>query len=191
MLAMTVAQETTEAELERDKREDREHLLKIVRQAQSGDRSAFEELVKRTEKMVRKIAYSTVGPELVDDAFQESYLLVLRKLGQLKTPEAFISWFSRIVLHVCYDLRKGKAREVDLAEHHSAPDHADSVSANVSVHRALAQLQREDRELLILRELLELSYEEVATALRIPVGTVRSRLHKARKKLSDRLGTRL
>ena len=187
MLASTLAQEPSKAEMEREKREDRNLLLQVVRQAQSGDRSAFEELVSRTEKMVRKIAYSTVGPELVDDAFQESYLLVLRKLGQLKTPEAFISWFSRIVLHVCYDLRKGLAREVDLAENHSAPDHADRVTANVSVHRALEQLQREDRELLILRELLELSYDEVAAALRIPVGTVRSRLHKARKKLSDRL----
>ncbi len=190
MLALTLPPESAKVELEAERRtnEERDVLIQIVRQAQGGDRAAFEELVSRTEKMARKIAFSTVGPEQVDDAFQESYLLVLRKIGQLKTPEAFISWFSRIVLHVCFDLRKTKHQEVDWSEHRSSPDHANRVSDNVSVHRALGQPQRQDRELLVLRELLELSYEEIAGALRLPLGTVKSRLNKARQRLADRLG---
>jgi RNA polymerase sigma factor (sigma-70 family) len=167
---------------------ERTQLRQLVLRAQTGERQAFEQLVRSTEKLVRRIAYSTVGPRLVEDAFQESYLLVLRKLGQLRKPEAFIGWLTRIVLHVCYDLRRDERTELEFSEDASSPDHSDTVLAGISIHRALHQLHRTDREVLILRELLELSYEEVAGALRLPVGTVRSRLHKARKNLAERLG---
>ena len=167
--------------------EDRSRLHDLVWMAQAGDKQAFTELVQRTQRKVRKIAYSIVGKEHVEDASQEIYLVVLKKLAHLQKPEAFISWLSRIALHVCYDIKKKQRIEYELPENSSLPDHAQGVSNKLSIHKALSQLHQRDRDVLILREILELSYEEMSPTLRVPIGTVRSRLNKARKVLAERL----
>lgn len=167
---------------------EREELIGWVVKAQKGDTSAFEQLVKLTEKKARKVAFSVVGHDLLDDALQESYLLVFRKLKQLREPEAFIGWLSRLVLHVCYKLLKKNPHSKELNQT-LEPQHDQTEDAlnSLALRQALERLQRKDREVLILREFLELSYEETAYALDLPVGTVRSRLHAARKKLQQRL----
>lgn len=159
----------------------------LVKRAQDGDRNACEELVGATTGLVKKITYSTVGRQLCEDAYQETYLIVFRKIRQLKNPSAFPGWVGRIALHVCYDLRKRVKFEEELPEHSSSPDQADSIVEAMSLHKALFQLHDRDRDVILLREFLDLSYEQVAQALRVPVGTVRSRLNNARKTLLKRL----
>lgn len=158
-----------------------------VRRAQEGERAAFEGLLRETQPLARRIAFSILPRDLVDDALQESYLLVFRKLPQLKTPEAFTGWLSRLVLHVCYRIRSQHPREDKLSEQASISEPTASLVDGLTLRQALSRLHQSDRDVLILREMLALSYEEIAYTLQIPVGTVRSRLSTARRHLADRL----
>lgn len=162
-------------------------LTPLVRRASQGDRGAMEELMRSTEQLARRIAVSVLGRDGLDDALQESYLLVFRKLPQLREPEAFRGWFSRLVLYVCYGLLRKRKVEEELPESLPAPDSSEPVVAALALRQAMSRLERKDRDVLILREVLGLSYDEVATALRLPVGTVRSRLSAARKHLAERM----
>ena len=161
-----------------------------VRRAQEGDASAFDELVRRTQGLVRKTAYPLVRPDQVEDAHQEAYLVVYQKLHHLREPEAFQAWLVRIVLHVCYAIAR-KTPPLARAEAEveaGAQDSTLALTQKLDLKAALARLKEDDRNILILREMLGLSYDEIAYALRLPVGTVRSRLHYGRKKLADLLG---
>ncbi len=158
-----------------------------VRRAQEGDRSALEELMRRTLPMARRIAASVVHRDQIDDAVQECYLLVCRKLKQLKKPEAFKAWFSRILLHLCYEAQRKARPTEELAENLTQESQAEHVLNALTLREALGRLSKTDRDVLILREMMGLSYEELSYTLRVPVGTVRSRLSNARKHLKTAL----
>lgn len=168
-------------------RSRKEVLAELVLSVQDGDLQAFEDLVKQTEKLVRKLAYPIVGRDAVEDALQETYLSVFRHLDQLQQPLAFVGWLSRMALHVCYDLSKRAKPTESLPPNISGPDTTDSVAGAVTLVQALNRLTKAERDLLILRELIGLDYEELGYTLRIPIGTVKSRLNKARKHLKERL----
>lgn len=168
--------------------EQKEEIARLVVQVQQGDLASFDELFVRTHKLARKISLSILGRDSSDDAIQESYILVFKKLPQLKEPEAFLGWLSRLVLHTCYRLQKKDRQNDPLPESGlESPDPTNRALDAIHLRQALNRLKREDRELLILREFLSLSYEEVAYALCIPLGTVKSRLSSARKNLKKRL----
>ena len=160
----------------------------LVKEAQAGNQVAFQELFYQTHLLARKIAVSVVDPQNVDDAVQESYLLVFRKLPQLKDAGAFRGWLCRLVLHTCYRMQ---SKQKDTAELKEVPAQtafeSEAVVDSLHLRQGLMRLKKSDREILVLRELIGLSYEETAYALGIRLGTVRSRLHKARKKLAQRL----
>ena len=168
--------------------ENNSELSEWVRLAQDGDTQAFERVFHHTQALARKIAYTILPKDLVEDAIQESFILVYRKLKQLKEPEAFAGWLSRLVLHTSYRLASKNPKQDQMPSEISAKDsEKDQVLDSLVLRQALSRLPQKDRDILILRELLGLSYEEVAFALKISLGTVRSRLHSARKKLAQRL----
>lgn len=158
-------------------------LVAYVRRAQDGDAQAMDELVKATYRLVRKIAAPLLPASAVDDAVQETYLLVIQKLQHLQRPEAFRGWLSRIALHVCYGLRRKVKPTEALADEHAIEDATAHTQNRLDLKAALESLSQSDRDILILREYLSLSYEELADALDLAEGTVRSRLFHARKKL--------
>lgn len=168
----------------------KEHLAATVTLAQMGRKDAFEGVFKLTHNHARKLAYSVVGPDHCDDVVQESYLLVYRKLQQLKDPEAFLGWLCRLVLHVAYRFSKKHPQTKELPDHIVGEDRTDSVVDALVLKRALDGLHHKDRDVLVLRELLGLNYEEISHTLQVPVGTVRSRLNKARKRLGESLESR-
>lgn len=155
-----------------------------VKEAQRGERQAFEQLVRQTEGLARKTAFPLLPPHLVDDAVQESYLVVFQKLGHLRDPQAFQAWLCRIVLHVCYAMQKKNPMTAELEDKAVEADHSEQLATQMVLREALAQISEEARNVLILREFLGLDYEEIAFALNLPLGTVRSRLHYGRKKLA-------
>ena len=160
----------------------------LVLRVQQGDQEAFQELFYETHLLARKVAVAVVGPQNVDDAIQESYLLVYRKLPQLQDPGAFRGWLSRLVLHVCYRMNTKVKETAELEEEQSqAPDASQTVVDSLFLRQGLMRLKQAERDILVLRELLGLTYEETAFALKLKVGTVRSRLHAARKHLAERL----
>lgn len=160
-------------------------LTDLVISAQSGEVEAFNELVSRTHRKLRKVALPLLPSSQVEDALQETYVLMYQKIHYLKEPSAFISWLSRIALRVCYDLRR-KARPTESLsnQHDSAIEPEEPVDVT-ELRQALSQLKKNDRNILILREYLEMSYDEIGDILDLPAGTVKSRLFNARKKLKD------
>ena len=165
-----------------------EELVHWIRLAQDGDHQAFEQVYHRTQALARQVAFSVVSQNLVDDAVQESYLLAYRKLKQLKAPEAFLAWLCRLVLHTSQRISKKNKPFLELAEGLTAgTEQTEQALDSLALRQALTRLPQRDRDVLITRDLLEFSYSEVAYILKIPITTVRSRLHKARKKLAHSL----
>ncbi len=154
----------------------------LVAQAAKGNRGAFDQVMNRTYRLVRKVAAPLLPPSAVDDAVQETYLIVLKKLSHLKEPAAFRGWLTRIALHVCYEWRRKSKPSEELRAEHAVTE---VESSKVDVRAALEQLKERDRNILILREFLGLNYEEIADVLRLKEGTVRSRLFYARGRLKD------
>lgn len=161
-------------------------LVDLVTELQSGVDDAFERLHRRTYLLVRKIAAPLLPPSAVDDAVQETFLMVYRKIHLLQNPQAFLGWLSRIALNVCYQWRRKQRDSVPLKPEHSVTTPS---SLKVDMRTALEALGQSHRDVIILREYLGLSYEEIAEATNMPEGTVRSRLFYGRKKLQELLGS--
>lgn len=164
-----------------------ELLEAYVQRAQSGDAGAMNELVATTYRLVRKLAAPLLPESTVDDAVQETYLLVIQKLHHLQHPAAFRGWLSRIALHVCYGMRRKARPTEEIKDNIAVQDGAAHSQTRLDLKAALEALPQKDRDILILREYLGLSYEEMADALDLVEGTVRSRLFNARKKLKELL----
>ena len=158
-----------------------------VKECQNGELPALEEVYRRTHALVRKLAFPLVRPHQVDDVVQEVFVVVHKRLHQLQKPSSFLAWLSRITIHVCHDMRKREPKAVEVRESDEARDDTERVALSLDLREALRALPEKDRNILLLRDLLGLSYEEIAYALKLRLGTVRSRIHYSRKKLMKRL----
>jgi RNA polymerase sigma-70 factor (ECF subfamily) len=164
----------------------------LVRDFQGGDEEAFVKLMQRHERRVYNLAYRMLGgPEDARDATQDAFLSCFRHLPTFRGESAFSTWLHRIAVNACYDLvrrRKPAASlESDLVEPPSTGDHADRAAAAADVQRALLQVPPEFRIVLVLHELQDLPLDEIAEALEVPLGTVKSRLHRGRVALGRAL----
>ena len=162
-------------------------LIELVQLAQKGDKTAFAHLMEKTHGLARKTAFPVVRRHQVDDVVQEAFLLVFQKIHHLRKPEAFQAWLCRIVLHTAYSLNKKNLPAHEILGSDASTDTTAEVAANLDLRKALESLKPEVRDALILREFLGFSYEDTAFSLRLPVGTVRSRLHYGRKLLAKLL----
>jgi RNA polymerase sigma-70 factor (ECF subfamily) len=130
------------------------------------------------------------------DATQDAFLTALRKLSSFRGEAAFTTWMHRVTVNACYDLLRKRQRAPllergdDLPAHEPppAPDHADDLSLSIDVQRALMAVPEDFRAVMILHDVQDLPQEEVAAALGIPVGTVKSRLHRGRIALARAMG---
>ncbi len=172
----------------------------LIEQSKSGDPEAFGRLVRRYQDAVYSLCYRMVGdPAEAEDLAQEAFLRVYRSLGRFRRGAPLRPWLHRITINVCLDaLRKRK----DVVVAQGNPDETidrletprkDEVpeSALLSretqfrVQRALLQLPDEYRAVLVLRYLEELSYQEIAEAIDVPLSTVETRIHRAKKMLGQ------
>ena len=166
----------------------------LIVRAQQGDRQAFAELVTRHQAGVVGLAYRMCGDlRLAEDASQEAFVRVWQNLNSYKPQYAFRSWLYRIAANAALDAlrRERPAAELDplsLADPGTGPEQtAEEGQRAAQVRRTIAQLSPPLRMVLILREYQELTYQEIADALDIPVGTVMSRLNSARALLRKEL----
>jgi RNA polymerase sigma-70 factor (ECF subfamily) len=170
----------------------------LVRRWLAGDGAAFAELVRRHERRTYNLALRIVGREEdARDATQEAFLSALRKLPSFRGESAFSTWLHRVTVNACFDLlrrraraplRAGDDRDEPAAGRPPLPDHADAVATAVDVRAALLRVPEEFRAVLVLHDVQDLPYEEIAEILGLPVGTVKSRLHRARVALGRALG---
>ena len=166
----------------------------LITYAQQGDRQAFTELVCRHQGSIVSLTYRMCGDlRLAEDAAQEAFVRVWQNLNSYKPKYAFRSWLYRIATNAALDSlrRERPTAELDslsLADPKATPEQSAEDNQRVAhVRRAIAQLSEPLRLVLILREYQELTYQEIADALDIPVGTVMSRLNSARVQLCQEL----
>jgi RNA polymerase sigma-70 factor (ECF subfamily) len=174
--------------------DERDHDAELARRAARGDSRAFEELVRLHERTVYNLAYRMTGrPEDAKDVAQEAFLSAFRRLGSFRGDSSFSTWIHRITVNACYDQLRRRRREptadlVDATDLPSSSDPERTASAAVDVQRALLHVPDEFRPVLVMREIQDMDYEEIAMVLEVPVGTVKSRLHRGRRALAEALG---
>ncbi len=168
----------------------------LIASAQRGDRRAFGELVCRHQKGVIGVVYRMCGdPRLAEDAAQEAFMRVWQNLNKYDPQHAFRSWLYRIAANAALDAlrRERPSVEIDdlpLADPRPTPEQAaESDQRTARVRQAVARLSEPLRWVLVLREYEQLSYQEIAAALDIPLGTVMSRLNTARIQLRRELNS--
>lgn len=179
----------------------REQEAAVIKAVLDGDINAYELLVKEYEKNVYNLALRMVGnSEDAADMSQEAFIKAYNSLTSFRGDSKFSVWLYRIVSNVCLDYLRSRGRrqtvslsaenddgedvEIDIADETQSPERLlDRRLTRDAVRRGLAALPPEHRQILLLREIQGLSYDEIADALGIEAGTVKSRIFRARKKL--------
>lgn len=163
-----------------------------------GDSGAFDSLVERYQHRVYAVALRMCGePEDARDATQDVFVSALRSLKNYREEASLGTWFHRVAINASLDLLRRRQRRptrpldeaVERASLAPGPEEAAITSSRAAeVHRALAALSDEHRAVLVLHDLQDLDYAAVGEALDIPLGTVKSRIHRARAELARALG---
>ena len=179
----------------------REQEAAVINAVLDGDVNAYEYLVKAYEKNVYNLALRMVGnSEDAYDMSQEAFIKAYNSLHSFRGDSKFSVWLYRIVSNVCLDYLRARNRkatvslsvenddgedvELDIADEGSSPQALlDRSLTRDAVRRGLQSLPPDHREILLLREIQGLSYDEIAETLDLEVGTVKSRIFRARKKL--------
>ena len=177
--------------------------LKLIERAKIGDRDSFEYLVKLHEKNVYNLALKLLkNREDAQDAAQDAFLKAWINLKSYRGESKFSAWLYRLTYNTCLDLlRKAKKGEVislttDDEEEKVSDIRDDAISPEErtikkeeqkTVREAVEALPEEYRQIIIMREFTGLSYSEIANAMGISEGTVKSRLARARQRLAEAL----
>jgi RNA polymerase sigma-70 factor, ECF subfamily len=157
----------------------------VVERAKQGDHDAFAELARGAVVRLDQAARLIVrDPELARDAVQDALLRAWRDLPRLRDPARFDAWLHRLTVHACLDLlrrRRRRAVEVELTtlDAPASGDLSRDLADRELLDRALAKLDPEWRAIVVMHFLLGMPLPEVAGVLGIPIGTAKSRLHRA------------
>jgi RNA polymerase sigma-70 factor (ECF subfamily) len=164
----------------------------LILRCQLRDREAFAELIDRYQRPLRYFVTRLVGdPERAEEFCQETWLTVLRKIHTLRDAGTFTTWLYRIARNNVYQELRRKRKIVELDEDFAAAenteeeiDFGDDVA---KLHRCLDRLKPIHKEVLLLKSLEEMSYEQMADVLECSIGTVRSRIFHAKEALRKEL----
>ena len=154
----------------------------LVLRAREGDQDAVTRLIDRHRVGLIKVAANILrDASEAEDVAQEAFLKVFNQLSALRDDQGFKRYLYQIAVRLCFD-RMRKIRPEPQSEVQTGPAKRDDIESRVHIERVLAKLPTDLRTTLVLREIEELDYSEIAEILEIPVGTVRSRLHSARER---------
>jgi RNA polymerase sigma-70 factor (ECF subfamily) len=180
--------------------------LSLVRRVQHGDKSAFDLLVHKYQHKVVKLVMRYVrNPAEAEDVAQDAFIKAYRALPQFRGDSAFYTWLYRIAINTAKNVVAARNRspiEYDLDD--GGPENSNEMQGRLkdtatpealamteeiraTVNAAIEALPEDLRTAIILRELEGLSYEEIAASMECPVGTVRSRIFRAREAIDNRL----
>jgi RNA polymerase sigma-70 factor, ECF subfamily len=187
----------------------RERLL--LRRLRERDERAFQEMVERYQHPIFNLLYRMIGSkEEAEDLAQEVFVTVFKSIDQFRGESKFSTWLYRIAANHCknrikylsrrHDRQTGELDEATeraavaqggapiAAGHVDGPDRVlEGLETERIVQRAIAELDEDHRLVVILRDIDELSYDEIGVITGLPEGTVKSRLHRARLQLKERL----
>lgn len=170
----------------------------FVARLRAGDRRAFEELVRAHQHRVYGLALRMLGDAAeAQDVAQEAFLRAHLGLAEFRGDARLSTWLYTIASRLCLNRLAGSERRLTrpgdealgrVVDVRPGPDEAlERDELDAALHRAIAELPEERRVVAVLRDIDGLAYEEIAEILGLPVGTVRSRLHRARLDLKDKL----
>jgi len=175
----------------------------LVRAAQAGDPGAFGEIVRRYQRSIYRVAYGlTRNPSDADDVAQETFVRAYQAVARFRAGEPLFPWLSRIATNLALSLFRRRRRRPETpleplveAGRQWAVDHVPVEEIEAQERRrhleaAFEELKPEHQVVLTLRVVEELSYGEIAGVLGVPVGTVMSRLSRARSELKSRVAAR-
>lgn len=177
----------------------------LIESAKAGDQAALATLLAEARPRALAVALKVLrNPDDAEDAVQEAFLKAWRYLGRFERRSSFSTWIHRIVMNASVDqLRRqgcrpeahvetdesGEQRPIEMVCEETPERAFDRAQTSALVQTAMSTLSASHRQALSLRELEGRSYDEIAEAVHCPIGTVMSRLHHARRKLSDELHT--
>jgi len=181
----------------------------LVRQCQKGDLTAFEPLVVKYQDRIFNLCWRLCGDrQAAEDLTQEAFLKAFEGLGQFRGRSGFFTWLYRIAANLALSYRRNERRQINIGSSGSLEDLAGQAAKLRKVvaleqERSDTALEREEtrrlvweaiqsledgyREVLVLRDMEAFDYAQIAQVLQLPVGTVKSRLHRARMALRDKL----
>lgn len=172
----------------------------LIQLCKDGDRQAFNQLIAQYQKQVFNIAYGMLSDyEDASDASQEVFVKVYRSIASFRGQSSFSTWIYRICANVCNDsLRKRQRRGITVSIENDDDDNTiseipsdtptpeENVMMNErqrAVREAINSLSDEYREIIVYSDINQLSYDEISQILKCPVGTIKSRLNRARNAL--------
>lgn len=179
----------------------------LIKKCRNGDRDAFNILVENYQHQVVNLAYGMLSStEDALDAAQEVFIKVYRNIDRFKGKSSLSTWIYRITSNVCKDFLRKRIRTIQSVSIYEGTDSDDDdrpmeikdssptpqerieiTETQREVRRALDELPEEYRAVIVMYDLEGLSYDEISIALECPVGTIKSRLNRARKALKKNL----
>ena len=183
--------------------------ISLVQKCQRGESQAFDQLVIKYQKRIFNLSYRMLGNyEEANDLAQETFIRAYKKLGSFRREASFYTWLYQLATNLCRNKlrqwqRKGQFQTQSL--HNPAGDGRQELINSISdqtdgpdkilekkdleqcVQRAIDSLEDDHRMVVVLRDMQGLSYQEIAAILSCQEGTIKSRLHRARNELKERL----
>lgn len=162
----------------------------LVRRVQGGDRGALDTLLRRHYDTIRAVVHRIViNSHDAEDATQMALIAIARGIKAFDGRSSLTTWMYRIATNAAIDeVRRIRRRPLptddDIALNKSTTDSAEAAITQMTVVRALRELPDEFRTALVLRHVADLEYEDIAAIQNVPVGTVRSRLSRAREQMA-------
>jgi len=188
-----VAEPESQPEAQADDAEERD----LVAASARGDQDAFRRLVERYRRLVLHVAFRSMGDmSLAEDVAQEAFIKVFRGLPHYRPEKPFVHWLHRVVANAVTDELRRKRATIPLDALVNPPESSEAEPEDVAgqhdvqqaVRAAIAALPPRYREIISLQVFHELTYEEIARRLRLPLGTVMWRLNMAKRLLRKQLG---
>jgi RNA polymerase sigma-70 factor (ECF subfamily) len=174
--------------------------LQVIEEILKGHTMAFEKLVQKyQDRLFNSVSYMVGNTEDAQDIVQETLVQAFSNLRSFQGSSAFYTWLYRIAFNVAATRRRRKRPVVSVErnrenlgmepiDEHPTPAEAMEIAERVrQVRRGLAKISQEHRVVLVLREIEGCRYETIAEILDLPIGTIRSRLHRARLELREEL----
>jgi RNA polymerase sigma-70 factor (ECF subfamily) len=184
-------------------------LIELILKCQSNDMLAMEELVKRNQKVVYSVLYHLVSDKtIIADLAQEVLFRMTKSIKNLRNPVTFKWWLNQIITNLVYDEMRRKKRRLntismdtpissesdndsptrDIVDTTSQPDETVlNTELDAKIRKAIQNLPEQFRAVIVYRELQGLSYEEIAQITSTSLGTVKSRIARARSRLQEEL----
>lgn len=177
----------------------------LIIRAKKGDDLAFEEIVKLYEKKIcQTILFMVKNDSVVEDVAQEVFIKIYKNISKFNEQSSLYTWIYRITINACYDeIRKekkvvylstfvenenGEEQEIDFEDSsQNVAEIVEKEATKTELIDAIKKLPEDARALIVLRDIREFTYWEIADMLKLKLGTVKSKINRARKQLRDEL----